>query len=383
MKTARSLFASVLFLVLILSPAGISAAGDEIKIGVSAPLTGMLATIGQSQVNGIRLAIDEINNSGGVNVGGTKMKVKLIVEDDENKTDSAATVFKKLCQMDRVLAIIGSAGSTCTLAGGPVAEAAGVPTISPWATNPRVTEGRRYVFRACYLDPFQSGVAAIYAYDKLAARTAACIFGVADDANVSMAEAFRDKFKQKGGKIVGYEGFREEDKDFAPILAKIKAANPDVVYSSGAYMNTALIVRQAKDLGIRALFMGGDGWDSPKLIEIAGAAALEGCVFTNHYCVDIVSPEAEQFVSSYQARFKTLPDACAALSYDCAGLIVQAIERAGKVDREATRDALASTTGFKGVTGEITYEGNGDPAKSVVIQGIKNGKFVYLTQVKP
>lgn len=383
MKKVRRFVRPILLPVLLLMLASTMSAAGEIKLGVSAPLTGLLATIGQSQVNGVLLAVEEANKAGGVIVGGTRATIRTIVEDDENRTDSCAAVFKKLAQMDRVLAIIGSAGSTCTLAGGPVAEAAGVPTISPWATNPRVTEGRRFVFRACYLDPFQSGVAASYAYHELGARTAACIFGVADDANVSMAEAFRDMFQRLGGKIVCYEGFREEDKDFTPILAKMRVAKPDVVYSTGAYMNTALIVRQARDLGIGSVFMGGDGWDSPKLIEIAGARALEGSIFTNHYCTDIATPEAEAFVAKYEAKYRSMPDACAALSYDCARLIIHAIEKAGKLDRNAVRDALAATEGFRGVTGEITYRGTGDPEKSVVIQGIRNGKFVYLDQVKP
>jgi len=361
---------------------GAGAGGDVIKIGVSAPITGNVAAIGQSTVNAVKLAEEEINEQGGIDIGGTKMKVQFIIEDDENKPESTASVFQKLISQDQVIAIIGSQTSSASNAGAPIANDAKVPMISPWATNPNVTKDKPYVFRAAFIDPFQGYVMAKFAYENLKARKAAVLYDVAQDYNKGLAEVFRDEFTKMGGQVTAFETYTTGDKDFSAQLTKIKATDPDVVFLPNYYSEVPLQVRQARSLGIDAVFIGGDAWDSPRLLELGGED-MEGTYFSNHYSATSDAPKVKEFVAKYQAKYGEVPDAAAALTYDAAYIIFQALERAGSLDRDKLRDAIAETKNFDGVTGTISYEGSGDPVKPAVILKIENGEFKYETSVNP
>jgi branched-chain amino acid transport system substrate-binding protein len=355
---------------------------QEIKIGVSAPTTGSISATGQSAKNAIALVQDEINAGGGVKVGDKQVKVRFILEDDEDKPESAATVFQKLINQDKVLAIVGSYTSKCSNAGAPIAEASGIPVVSPWSTNPNVTKGRKFIFRACFIDPFQGRVVAQFATSKLKAKTGAVLYDVASDYNKGIAEVFRDEFTKMGGKIVGFETYNTKDTDFSGQLTKIKGSNPDVLFLPNYFNEVPLQIQQARKLGLTAVMLGGDGWDNPELVKLGGKV-MDGTYFSNHYSPDIDNPIAKGFIAKYKSRFGLVPDAAAALTYDSANLILKAVATAGKADSKAIRDALAATVGFQGVTGNITYGGSGDPVKGAVVIKVEDGKFVFDSAVNP
>lgn len=356
-------------------------AANEVVIGVSAPLTGSISTLGQSTKNAALMAQDEINAQGGLNVGGKKYKVRFVIEDDQNEPEATAAVFQRLIYQENVLAIIGSQSSKCSMAGAPIAESAGVAMLSPWSTNPNVTKGKKWVFRACFTDDFQGVVVAKFAYQDLKARTAAVLYDVASDYNKGIAEVFRDSFS-KLGKVVAFETYTTGDKDFSAQLTRIKQANPDVLFLPNYFNEVPLQAQQARKLGLKATIIGSDSWDSPKLIELGGDD-VNGTFFSNHYSPDVDRPQSKEFVKKYKARFGELPDAAAALTYDAAYMMFQAVEKAGKLDRKAIRDALAKTKGFEGVTGTISYSGTGDPVKSAVMIKVDDGKFSYMKTVNP
>lgn len=380
MKRLGFVFVSLLLIVSFYTIA--SCASNELKIGVSAPLTGDIAALGQSTKNAALMAEEEINAAGGIKIGATKSKVKFIIEDDENKPESTATVFQKLIGQDRVLAIIGSQSSKCSNAGAPIAESAQIPQITPWSTNPNVTKGRQYIFRACFIDPFQGRVVAQFAINKLKAKTAAVLYDVASDYNKGIAEVFRDEYTKAGGKIVGFETYNTKDTDFSAQLTKIKGANPEILFLPNYFNEVPLQIQQARKLGLTCPVIGSDGWDDPQLIQLGGKN-MDGCYFTNHYSPDVDRPAAKSFIAQYQKKYNTLPDAAAALTYDSAYILFKAIARAGKATPKAIRDAIAATKGFIGVTGDITYNGSGDPVKGAVIIRIENGKFVFDSAVNP
>ena len=362
--------------------AGCKPAAKELKIGVSAPTTGSISATGQSAKNAIALVQDEINAGGGVQVGDKQVKVRFILEDDEDKPESTATVFQKLINQDKVLAIIGSYTSKCSNAGAPIAEDSGIPVVSPWSTNPNVTKGRKFIFRACFIDPFQGRVVAQFATSKLKAKTGAVLYDVASDYNKGIAEVFRDEFTKMGGKIVGFETYNTKDTDFSAQLTKIKGANPEVLFLPNYFNEVPLQIQQARKLGLTAVMLGGDGWDNPELVKLGGKV-MDGNYFSNHYSPDIDNPIAKGFIAKYKARFGLVPDAAAALTYDSANLIRKAVATAGKADSKAIRDALAATVGFQGVTGNITYGGGGDPVKGAVVIKVEDGKFVFDSAVNP
>lgn len=382
LRAVRTLFVAAAVAVGVTACGGPGAQGDVIKIGVSAPITGNIAAIGESTQNAARLAEEEINAQGGLDVGGKKMKVQFIIEDDENKPESTASVFQKLITQDQVVAIIGSQSSSASNAGAPIANDAKVPMISPWATNPNVTKDKPFVFRAAFIDPFQGYVMAKFAYENLGARKAAVLYDVAQDYNKGLAEVFRDEFTKTGGQITAFETYTTGDKDFSAQLTKIKATDPDVLFLPNYYSEVPLQVQQARRLGIDAVIIGGDAWDSPDLLELGGAD-LEGSYFSNHYSSSSDAPKVREFVEKYEAKYGTAPDAAAALTYDAAYILFQAIQQAGSLDREKIRDAIAATKGFEGITGTISYEGSGDPVKPAVVLKIENGQFKYETTVNP
>ncbi len=355
---------------------------ETIKVGLITPLTGNIATFGQSVDKAVRMAVDEINAKGGV-LGA---KIELIVEDNQGKPDESANIARKFIEQNKVVAIIGPVISSNVLAVAPIAQQSKVPLITPTGTNPRITQVGNYIFRACFIDDFQGTVMARFARSGLSKRanTAAILYEKTSDYSIGLAKYFKESFQNLGGKIVAEESFSSGDQDFSAQLTKIKAKNPDVLYVPSYYDTAGLIIKQARELGITVPILGGDGFDSPQLAELAGKENLKDCYFSGHFFSGSSAPEVKRFVANYKKRYNAVPDMLGALGYDAVYMLVDAIKRAGKIDREAIRDALAATKGLKLVTGTITLDENRNPIKSAVIIGFdSNGNQVYKTTVNP
>jgi branched-chain amino acid transport system substrate-binding protein len=355
-----------------------NASAEEILIGEYGSLTGEDATFGSSTKNGIDIAVDEINAAGGL----LGKKVRVIVEDDQGKPEEAQTVVTKLITKDKVVAVLGEVASSRSLAAAPVAQQYNVPMISPSSTNVEVTRKGDYIFRVCFLDPFQGYVMAKFATNTLKLTKLAILRDIKSDYSVGLANAFIENFKKMGGTIVGDESYSAGDTDFNAQLTSIKAKSPQAIFVPGYYTAVGLIARQAKKQGITVPLLGGDGWDSPKLTEIGGTS-LDGSFFTNHYSVDDPSPEAKKFLAAYQARFNTVPDALGGLGYDSAMVLFEAIKRAGSTDGRKIRDEIARTKDHSGVTGKITLDAERNANKPAVVIEIKGGKFVFRETISP
>jgi len=351
--------------------------GNEINLGGVAPLSGNAAGFGNYAKNGYELAVAEWNAKGGV----LGKQIKLTVGDDKGDPAEGAAVFTKLIEQDKVSAIVGTVMSKVSLAGAPICQNARIPMIAPTSTNPQVTQVGDFIFRACFIDPYQGTVGAMFAYKDLKVKTAACIFDVGNDYTKGLSEFFKAKFTALGGQVVGYEGHATGTTDFKAQLTKVLAAKPDVLYVSDYYNDVALIAKQARELGFKGPMLGGDGWDSPKLMEVGGSA-LEGCYFTNHYSQDDVNPMAQSFVASYKTKYGSAPDAIAALGYDGTNIMLNAIQRAGSTDGDKIKTALAATD-LKTVTGEVKFDANRNPVKSAVIIEIHDGHQIFWTEVNP
>jgi len=352
--------------------------GNEILVGEYGSLTGTTATFGQSTNNAIQMAFDEINAAGGL----LGKKVRVAVEDDQSKPEEAATAVTKLINQNHVVAMLGEVSSSRSLAAAPICQANGIPMISPSSTNPRVTQVGDYIFRVCFTDPFQAEVGARIAWEILKVKKVAILSDVRNDYSVGLQTFFRQHFKGFGGAVVAEQSYSEGDSDFRAQLTQIKSANPEAIYVPGYYTEVATIARQARELGIAVPLIGGDGWDSPRLWEIGGEA-LNGCYFSNHYSVDDPSPAVQKFVADFKKRYNQTPDALAALGYDAARILADAMKRAGASNGDKVRDALSATKDFQGVTGTITINKERNAVKPAVVLKIENGKFVYMTTVKP
>ena len=364
---------------------GAAADGTEIKIGHYASMSGDTATFGQSADKGAKLAEDEINAAGGV----LGKKVKLITEDDRSVSSEARTAANKLITRDRVVALLGEIASSRSIAAAPVAQQAKIPMLSPGSTNPKVTEAGDYIFRACFIDPFQGTAVANFAMKDLKLSKLAILYPVNSDYGVGLRDFFRDAVKKGGGQIVAEESYTEkQDVDFRSQLTKIKNAGPEAIFVSGYYTEAGLIAKQARELGITVPLMGADGWDSDQTVKIGGAA-VNGCYFSNHYSAEEDRPEVKAFVDAYRKKYKNpdgspkTPDAMAILGYDAMKLMADAIKRAGSTDPKAIRDALAATKAFPAASGAITMDANRNAQKSIVILKIDNGQFKYVATVKP
>jgi branched-chain amino acid transport system substrate-binding protein len=355
---------------------------NDIRIGVNAEITGSKPTVGDSCKKAAELLAAQVNAAGGLKVGDKKYPITLYIEDNEDKPESAAAVAKKLISQDNVLAIIGPNASGNAIPAARICEDAKVIMISPWSTNPRTTEKMKYVFRACFLDDFQGEVMAKFARDNLKAKTAAVLYDVASEYNKGIAEFFKKSFEKMGGQVVAFESYTKDDKDFSSQLTKIKAANPDVLFLPNYYNEVPLQAQQARRLGMTAPLIGSDSWGSSELLTLGGKD-LEGAFFSSHYAPDIATPKAQEFIKAYEAKYGKKPDDVAALTYDSGQLLLAAIAKAGSLDRQKVRDALANISEFEGVTGTMRFSGTGDPVKSAVIIQIKDGKFKYSTSVSP
>lgn len=357
---------------------GTSAPAEKvIKIGFIGPLTGDVKTFGESTKNAFLLALEQA----GMKVGD--YKIEYHIADDRNDPTEAVNVADKLISQDKVQAIVGSVTSKTTIPISELANAKKVVQITSTATNPKVTvdggKRKEFVFRACFIDPFQGKVAAKFARDNLKAKTAAILYDQGNDYTKGLAEVFKQNFEALGGQIVAFEAYAQQDQDFSAVLTNIAAKNPDILYLPDYYQKVSLIGKQARAKGIKAVFLGGDGWDSPEL----DFAAMEGGYFTNHYSPEDPRPEVQKWVQQYKAKYNAVPDALATLAYDATNLLLNAIKTANSNDAVKIKEALQATKDFAGVSGKITFDANGDPVKSAAILQIKGGKQVYVTTVNP
>jgi len=362
----------------------------SVKIGINAELTGEMPAVGASCKQAAELFAEQVNKAGGIAVGTEKLPLQLSVVDNSCKADQAAAAAQRLISQNGVLVMVGPNASSCAIPAGEIAESLGCLMISPWSTNPKTTvdsttgKTKKNVFRACFTDRFESPVLAAFATKNLHAKTAAVLYDVSSEAPTSQSTLFKEAFEKAGGKVVAMETYTTGDRDFAAQLTKIRETAPDIIYLPAPYNDTPLIAAQARQLGIKAPFLGSDAWSSPDIIKLDTGKSLEGSYFCNHYSTEAPNPKAKQFIADYTARFGNAPDDVAALTYDAMTLAADSVAKAGKLDRSAVRDAMTSTRAFDGVTGQFVYpEGAREPAKSAVIMQIKNGGFHWVSTVNP
>ena len=355
------------------------ASAQTIKIGVFEPMTGPSAAGGEMTVEGIELANE-------VKPQVLGRDVEIIVVDNKSDKVEAANAVSRLIERDKVVAIIGSYGSSLSMAAGDIVNKAQIPAVGCSPTNPLVTLNNDYYFRVCFIDPFQGTVMANYAVNELGAKTAAVIQDVTQDYSVGLSKYFIDAFRRLTGdpnSIVEISAYNTGDQDFTAQLTNVKNKNPDVIFAPGNYGESAQLIRQARDLGIDVPFLGGDTWEAPEFLSIGGEA-VEGAVFSTHFTAEApVTPESDRFLSLYREKFGKEANAFAALGYDAYMVILDVIEKVGSADPQAIRDGLAQVEGFVGATGIISLDENGDAVKSAVINRVEDGKFVYLTTVEP
>lgn len=371
-----ALLLSATFLAAALS--GCAKRADEPLVGVFLALTGPTADFGITTRDGIQLAVEEINAAGGIN--GKPMK--LLIEDDRGVPAEARTAVTKLIDQSGVIAVLGDVASSNSLAAAPVAQMRKVPMISPSSTNPAVTKVGENIFRVCFIDPFQGYVMARFSREELRAKTAAVLWDNGSDYSTGLAEVFKSEFAKMGGEIVCDVIFRAGDIDFSSQLTKIRATNPDVVYVPGYYTEVALIGRKARELGIRVPLMGGDGWTSPSLIKRAGNS-LEGCYHSDHYSAESNEPQVQKFVRSFTQRFGHEPNSLAALGFDAAWILAEAMKRAASLDPAAIREEIAKTKDYPAVTGKITIDAERNAEKSAAVLQIRGDSAHYVTTIEP
>jgi branched-chain amino acid transport system substrate-binding protein len=350
----------------------------EILIGHFASMTGPEATFGQSTDKAIRIAIDEINEKGGVN----GRKVRLITYDDKGETREAGSAVTRLVTNDGVVAVLGEVASGLSLVGGPICQDNGIPMVSPSSTNPKVTEIGDMIFRVCFIDPFQGWVAAKFATENLKAKKAAILYDQVAPYAVGLQDAFDQAFTKLGGQIVAKETYQKGDPDFSAQLTKIRAAQPDVVFIPGYYTDVGNIALQARKLGVDMPLLGGDGWDSEELGKIAGKS-INGCYYSNHYAPEDPNPRVQDFIRKYKAKHNAVPDGLAALGYDAARILCEAIGRAGSTDGAKIAAELAKTKDYDGVTGKISIDKNRNAVKPAVMLEMKDGQPKYVSTIAP
>jgi branched-chain amino acid transport system substrate-binding protein len=340
-------------------------------------------TFGESARNGVLMAIEAANSTGGIN----GKQIKVIASDDKNDPMETANAGSKLIDMDAVVAIIGALTSKCSVPLSDKCQASRVPMISPSSTNPKVTvgeDGKRkdFVFRACFIDPFQGKVAAKFAIDSLKVKTAAVMYDVGNDYSKGLADFFREAFEERGGTITAFESYAKDDVDFSAILTKLKRQSPDVLFVPDYYNKVGLVAKQVRQLGITAKLLGGDGWDSPEMLKIGGEA-IHGGYFTNHYSPDDPRPEVQDWVNKYQAKYGQRPDAMATLGHDAALLLIEALKTAAKPAPKDIRDAMAQIKDFPCVSGNVSFDEWGNPIKSAaVLEFVPEGQR-YVATVTP
>ncbi len=368
---------SVSFAVALLGLFAPAQAEDGIPVGEFASLTGPNASFGQAAHNGTALAIEELNKNGGV----LGKQLVLITEDNRSTAGEPATIARKLISSDKVVAVLGEVASSRSLEAAPICQENKIPMISPASTNPKVTEVGDHIFRVCFIDPFQGTVMAKFALSKGFKRVAV-LTDEKQDYSKGLADAFTKAFTEAGGEIVREQSYSSGDRDFRAQLTSIKAAKPDAIFLPGYYSEVALIAGQARRFGLKVPFMGGDGWVGSSLLTVANGA-LDGSFFSSHFSLENQDPVVQGFLTRYKEKYNTVPDDMAALGYDSAMILADAIRRAGTTESAPLRDAIAATKDFNGVTGKITIDPERNANKPAVIQTIENGKFKFLETVAP
>lgn len=353
-------------------------ASEPILVGHFGSLTGSEATFGKSTSAGIRLAIAEVNAAGGI--GGRKVELKEY--DDKGEAREVGVVVTRMITNDHVVAVLGEVASSLSLAAAPVAQQKQVPMISPSSTNPKVTLVGDYIFRTCFIDPFQGMVGAKFAFEEKKAKRAAILVEQSSAYSVGLGEEFKKAFEKFGGTVTTTQSYNKGDQDFTTRLSAIRATSPDVIYVPGYYTDIANIAVQARKLGIDQPLMGGDGWDSEELVKNAGKS-VEGCFFSNHSAPDDPSPQIQGFIKKFEDENGATPDSLAACGYDAAKLLFAALEKDPSATGPKLRDAIAATKDFAGVTGTINFNANRDAVKPAVILTIKDGKQTFVTRVNP
>jgi len=359
-------------------PAGSTGGGTEIRIGHFASMTGGTAHFGQDTDKAAHLAVDEANATGGV----LGKKVKLITLDDRGDSAEAANAVTRLIDVEKVNAILGEVASSLSLAGGRVVQRRGIPMVSPSSTNPKVTEVGDFIFRVCFIDPFQGKVMANFARKNLKFDKVAILKDVKNDYSIGLADAFKQAFTGQGGTIALEQSYSQGDTDFSAQITAIKGSGAQAIFVPGYYAEVGAIARTAQRLGVKVPLMGGDGWDAPDLYKIGGDA-LEGSYFSNHFALDMVTPKAQKFIADFKAKYGQEPTGLGALGYDAAAVLFDAMKRAGSVEPKAVRDALAATKDYEGVTGKITIDPQRNAQKSAVVLKITGGKSKFESVVEP
>jgi branched-chain amino acid transport system substrate-binding protein len=364
----RILIASIIVVSLLSACQQNAGGGDKVRIGVFMSTTGTTANFGISSVNGIKLAAEEVNAAGGIN----GKQVELLVQDDRSDASEAATIVTKFVTQDQVHGIIGEVASSRSIAAAPIAQNAKIPMLTPSSTNPEVTKKGNFIFRSCFIDPYQGAAIAQFAAKTLGAKTAAIMVDRKNDYSTGLEKVISETFTKFGGKIVATQSYQEGDQDFNAQLTSLKGSNPEVLFVPGYYNDVGLIAKQARDKGITVPLIGGDGWDSEQLYKIGGTA-LNGSYFTNHYSPYDTDPKVVKFVNDYKAKYGSIPDALAATAYDAARIMFDAVKRSKSLTGPDIRDALAATKDYPGVTGTVTFNENRDAVKPIVMIEIKDG----------
>ncbi len=377
--TIRMKFLTFIFTILLLPNFALSAKDPYIKIGVVFPMTGPIATFGQESVNGIKLALQKINKN---KVNGKK--IEIIVEDTKGEPTETASAARKLISVDHVLAILGDVASSNTLAAAPIAQSEKVPMLTPASTNEAVTKTGDYISRTCFTDGFQGQVMAKFATQTLKAKKVAVIIDLSSDYSKGLGKVFREKFKGLGGEIVGGEfSYNQKDTDFRTLLRKVGRTKPDAIFLPGYYTEVGLILNQARSMGLTMPFLGGDGWHSDSLFQMAGPEGIKNNYYSSHFSPDDTDMKVVEFVKDYQAAYGSKPGAMAALGYDGVMVLADALKRTKTMNREELKMAIASTKNFQGVTGVITLDNNRDAQKSaVVLETTKDGS-IFKEKINP
>lgn len=362
---------------------------NVIRIGVVAELTGNLPAIGASCRNAAELAVQQVNETGGLVINDQRYKLELFIEDNAADQEQTVAAVQKLINDHAVVAIIGPNASRFAIPAAEVAENAQIPLISPWSTNPQTTldavsgEPKDYVLRAAFVDAFQGQVVARFALDYLHAQRAAVLFDVTSEYNRGIAEFFKQTYEAAGGTVVAYETYTTGETDFSAHLSRIKEAAPDLIFLPNYYTDVPLQVRQAHQLGLQVPCLGSDAWGTPELLSLCGEDC-EGYYFSTHYSADAANPITTRFVEAYQAAYGQIPDDVAALTYDSFGLLFQALQAAGRADPQKVNDALHQIGRYEGVTGSMLFQqGSGDPIKSAVILQVQAGRFAWFANINP
>ena len=360
-------------------------ASSDLKIGMVYELTGNTATYGTSAANGAKLAFKEINAAGGV----LGKQIQIVTADNKGEPSESTNAMTKVITQDKVVAVTGFTVSSCGIAGSSVAEGNKIPFVAAATVNHKVTvdgntgKEKNYTFRACFIDSFQGAVGAQFALNTLKAKKISILTDSSSDYSKGLTQIFKESFTKNGGQIVGEEAYLQKDQDFKPVLTKLKSQNPDVLYIPGYYEDVGKIIKQAREIGMNMPILGSDAWDSPKLAEIGGPQALNNTYFTNFYSIEDSNPVSNAFVEAYKKEYGQVPDSMAAMGYDAARLLVDAIKRANSTDAAKITKALTETKDFASVSGPMYLNDTHDAVRGVVIVEMKDGKQVYKETIKP